>query len=94
MSFLSFSCLTLSARIYCIVLSYSSTRERKAICFTIKNNVSCLFSVSRATPPANGSYQVRGPIGAAAAGIHHNHRNARSEVCLQPTSQLRAAPDP
>ena len=32
--------------------------------------------------------------GATAAGLHHSHRNARSEPCLQPTSQLMAMLDP
>ena len=48
---------------------------------------SCLF---RATPiPRPG-----GQIGAAIAGLHHSQSNARSDIGLQPTSQLMAMPDP
>ena len=36
----------------------------------------------RATPMAYGGSQVRGPIGATAAGQHHSHSNARSEPRL------------
>ena len=36
--------------------------------------------------------QVRGQIGAAAAGLHHSHRNMRSELHLWPTPQLMAMP--
>ena len=35
-----------------------------------------------------GSSQARGPVGAAAASLHHSHRNARSEPPLGPTLQL------
>ena len=49
----------------------------------------------RATPAAHGISQARGQIGAAAAGLHHNHSNkAGSEPHLQPTPQLTATPDP
>ena len=53
--------------------------------------LSCLF---RAEPVAYGSSQARGRIGAAAAGLHHNHSNSRPEPHLQPTPQLTAMPDP
>ena len=43
---------------------------------------------------AYGSSQARGQTGAAAAGLHHTHSNARSEQHLQPTPQLKATPDP
>ena len=33
-------------------------------------------------------------IRAVAAGLCHSHGNARSELCLQPTPQLPATPDP
>ena len=35
-----------------------------------------------------------GRIGAAAAGLHHSHSNARSEPHLWPIPQLMAIPDP
>ena len=43
-----------------------------------------------------GSSQARGPIGTAAAGLHHSrgHSKAGSEQCLQPTPQLKATLDP
>ena len=47
----------------------------------------CLF---RATPMAYGGSQARNLMGASAASLHHSDSNARSELCLQPTSQLMA----
>ena len=43
---------------------------------------------------ACGGSQARDLIGATAAGLHYSHRNARSEPCLQPTSQVMETPDP
>ena len=37
----------------------------------------CLF---RAEPTAYAGSQARGQIGAAAAGLHHSHSNARSKL--------------
>ena len=39
----------------------------------------CLF---RAVPTTYGSYQVRGRIGAAAAGLGHSYSNSGSELPL------------
>ena len=44
------------------------------------------FLLFRAIPTAHGSSQVSGRIGALAVGLHHSHRNARSEPQLCPTS--------
>ena len=52
------------------------------------------FAISWATPAAYGGSQVRGLIGALAAGLHHSHSNATSKPSLQPTPQLTAMPDP
>ena len=41
-----------------------------------------LFAFSRADPTAYGGSQARGPIGAIAAGLHHSHSHARSELHL------------
>ena len=41
-----------------------------------------------------GGSQARGQIGAVAAGLHHSHSNAGSELCLQPTPHLTATMDP
>ena len=38
-----------------------------------------LLFLFRATPMAYGGSQARGPIGAAAAKLHHSHHHARSE---------------
>ena len=38
-----------------------------------------LFLLFSATPVAYGGSQTRGRIGATAAGLHHSHRNIRSE---------------
>ena len=51
----------------------------------------CLF---RATPVAYGSSQARDPIRAVATGLCQSHSNTRSELCLRPTPQLTAMPDP
>ena len=59
--------------------------------------VFCLF---RAALAAYGGSQVRGLIGAVAAGPtpepqqHHSHSNTTSKLCLQPIPQLTATPDP
>ena len=53
--------------------------------------VFCLF---RAAPAVYGGSQARSLIGAVAAGLHHSHSSARSELCLQPIPQLMAMPDP
>ena len=55
--------------------------------------VFCLF---RATTAVHGGSQARGRIGAAAAGLRHSHShsNTGSELCLEPTPQLIATPDP
>ena len=53
----------------------------------------CLFFF-RAKPVAYQSSQARGRIRATVAGLHHSHSNARSELCLRPTLQLMATPDP
>ena len=53
-----------------------------------------LFLLFRATPVAYGNSQARGQIRAIAAGLHHSHSNAGSELCLQPTPQLMAMLDP
>ena len=53
-----------------------------------------LFLLFRAKPTAYGSSQARGQIGAVAAGLHHSHSDAGSELRLRPTPQLMATPDP
>ena len=54
----------------------------------------CLFAFSRAAPAAHGVSQARGLIGAVASGLHHSHSNAGSQLCLRPTPQVMATPDP
>ena len=53
-----------------------------------------IFCPFRVTPVAYGGSQTRDRIGAVAAGPHHSHSNARSELRLRPTPQLTATPDP
>ena len=48
----------------------------------------------RAAFAAYGGSQARGQIGATAAGLHHSHSNARSELHLRPTPQLMVTLDP
>ena len=54
----------------------------------------CIYIYFRAAPAAYGSSQARARIGAAVAGLGHNHSNTGSEPHLQPTPQLTATPDP
>ena len=53
-----------------------------------------LFFFFRASPTAYGGSQDRGLIGDIAAGLHHSHSPARSELHLRPTPQLMATLDP
>ena len=63
--------------------------------FRIRDQVRvCLFELFRAAPAADGSSRASGQTGAAAAGLHHSHSNARSEQGLRPTPQLMATRDP
>ena len=50
--------------------------------------------VLRAVAMAYGVSQASGQIGAVAAGLHHSHSNTRPKLCMQPTPQLTAMPDP
>ena len=52
------------------------------------------FAFSRATPVAYGDSLATGKIRAVVAGLGQIHSNARSELHLQPTPQLRATADP
>ena len=53
------------------------------------------FYFFRAAPAPYGGSQARGPVGAAAVGLHHSHSsNAGSQPSLQSMSQLMAMPDP
>ena len=47
-----------------------------------------------AAPAAYGGSQGKGPIKAAAAGLHHSHSNTRSKPYLQPLPQFVVALDP
>ena len=53
-----------------------------------------VFCFSWAAPAPCGGSQARGLIGAVATSLHQSHSNIRSELCLQPTSQLMTMPDP
>ena len=50
------------------------------------------FFLFRVTPVAYGGSQIRGRIEAVAAGLHHSHSNAASEL-RRPTPQLTEMPD-
>ena len=56
--------------------------------------ISFFFVFFRAALVAYGGSQARGSIRAVAASLHHSHSNARSELHLRPTPQLRAMPNP
>ena len=46
------------------------------------NRYIAIFFFFRATPVASGSFQARGRIEAAAAGLYHSHSNGRSNLHL------------
>ena len=75
-------------RQFCMVRKYS-------IKFTM-TFFFCLFffAISWAAPMAYGGSQARVQIGAVAISLSQSHSNAGSELCLQPTLQLTAMPDP
>ena len=52
-----------------------------------------VFFLFRTTPVAYESSQSRGQIKAVAAGLQHNHSDARSKLHLRPAPQLMAMPD-
>ena len=52
------------------------------------------FGLFKAAPMAYLGSQAGGQIRAAAAGLHHSHRNVGSKPHLRPTPQLKATPDP
>ena len=55
----------------------------------------CLFlDFLKAAPTAYGGSQARGLIEAVAASLRQSHSNAGSKLCLRPTPQLMATPDP
>ena len=53
-----------------------------------------VFLLFRAADATYGSSRARGGIGGTAASLHHNHDNLGSKLCLRPTPQLTATPDP
>ena len=57
-------------------------------------SLSLFFFLFRATLAAYGGSQARRRIGDVAAGLWQRHNNLGSELCLQPTPQLMAMPDP
>ena len=52
------------------------------------------FYFFRAAPMAHGGSQDRGPTGVVAFSLCHSHGNSGSKLCLRPTPQLTAMPDP
>ena len=59
----------------------------------IRHSFFSVFCLFRAAPAACGGSQARGPIGAAAAGLHHSHSHAGSALRLATSPQL-TVPDP
>ena len=75
-----------------VALSLFSERDFRSVVVVV---VVVVFGVfSRAAPAACGGSQARGLIGAVADGLHHSHNNVEPELCLRPTPQLTATPDP
>ena len=66
--------------IYIYTMEYYSAIKKNEILPWVDLEV--FGGVFRATPVAHGSSQARDGIGAAAAGRHHSHNNARSKSHL------------
>ena len=86
---------------FLIVLKTRNPRSR--CCFLLGLQVAifslCLFfffffGLFRATLVAYGCSQARGQIGAMATDLCHIHSNSGSKLCLRPTPQFMAMPDP
>ena len=60
----------------------------------LKISISFFSLLFSAAPAAHGGSQARSGLGAVATGLCQSHSNARSELRLQPTSQLTATPNP
>ena len=67
------------------------TRTRLQASFVI-NYFILFFLLFSTVPAAYGGCQAGGPIGAAAAGLHHSSMGSKTR--LQPIPQLTATPDP
>ena len=52
------------------------------------------FGLFRAIPKAYGGSQARSLIRAITASLHHSHDKVWSKLCLWPTAQFTATPDP
>ena len=52
------------------------------------------FSSFRVALVAYGDSQARGPIGSVAIGLRQSYSKLGSELCLPPTPQLTARPNP
>ena len=53
-----------------------------------------IIIIFKLTPVAYGSFQMRGPIRAAADSPCHSHSDTRSKSHMWPTLQLMVMPDP
>ena len=89
--FLYATCVAIKRKEILKRLQFSSlktllARAYKSLFFIFLFLFFCLSAFSRATPAAYGGSQARGIIGA--------YSNVGSELCLRPTPQLTAMPDP
>ena len=64
-------------------LTHCATTELPSIYFNYINLFCFVFVSFRAGFMAYGGSQVRGPIRAVAAGLHHSHSNVGSKPCLR-----------
>ena len=78
-------------RLGIIISTYFPVVMNHCVCLCVYKYLSIYLSIYiyiyfflsfRAAPIAYGSFQARGPIGAAAAGIHHGHSSGGSELHL------------
>ena len=84
--------LPLCGSFLCSYLEKSS--QETALPRTSDKHLLLPFLLFRATLVAHGGSQARGLIRAMAAGLHHSHSRAGSELHLRPTPQLMATTDP
>ena len=80
----------------CLFLNWKKFGTGVVVVVVMGRNLYLLFFflLFRAEHVAHRGSQARSLIGATAAGLRHSHSHIRSELCLQPTPQLMATPDP
>ena len=71
-------------------MAETTSRSGMYVCMYVCIHVFMYLFFFMAVPAAYWNSQARGRIGAAAAGLHHSHSNAKAELHLWPVLQLAA----